>query len=108
MGVVALMYTCKIVPRSRYNWRFSSDVKAIEQIITRFDQAAHIPGFKKNTKTLAVQLQATFFHSNGVHLSLSGNDIFLLSLWSAVTIGVGVLTPSPWSLGTPLEAVLTP
>lgn len=60
MGVVALMYTCKIVPRSRYNWRFLSDVKAMEQIITRFDQAAHIPGFKKNTKTVAVQLQATW------------------------------------------------
>lgn len=57
MGVVALMY--KIVPRSRYNWRFSSDVKAMEQIITRFDRAAHIPGFKKKTTT-TVQLQATW------------------------------------------------
>lgn len=57
MGVVALMY--KIVPRSRYNWRFSSDVKAMEQIITRLDRAAHIPGFKKTTTT-TVQLQATW------------------------------------------------
>lgn len=69
LGVGVLMF--KIMPR--YNWSFSSDVKAMEQTKTRLDRADFAYVISQDgffIKTLAVQPIRPFSFRLGIPLSI--------------------------------------